>query len=108
MHGHQAFSTLCHQAVMHVHAMGYKIVFTDHSFYGFADAGSIHVSKVLQFTLADVSQAVYVSYTSLKNTVLRSGPPPEKVFVIPNAVDTGMFKPAPAQNDSAEMKLLLL
>lgn len=94
VHGHQAFSTLCHEALMHARTMGYKVVFTDHSLYGFSDMGSIHMNKVLQFTLADVSQAICVSHTSKENTVLRSGLPPEKVFVIPNAVDTAMFKPA--------------
>lgn len=94
VHGHQAFSTLCHEALMHARTMGYKVVFTDHSLYGFADVGSIHMNKVLQFTLADISQAICVSHTSKENTVLRSGLPPEKVFMIPNAVDTAMFKPA--------------
>ena len=79
---------------MHACTMGYKVVFTDHSVYGFAHAGSIHMNKVLQFTLADVSQAICVSHTSKENTILRSGLPPEKVVVIPNAVDTAMFKPA--------------
>ncbi|XP_058748490.1 phosphatidylinositol N-acetylglucosaminyltransferase subunit A-like isoform X1 [Vicia villosa] len=96
VHGHQAFSTFCHEALMHARTMGYKVVFTDHSLYGFADIGSIHMNKVLQFTLADVTQAICVSHTSKENTVLRSGLPPEKVFVIPNAVDTSMFKPAAA------------
>lgn len=94
VHGHQAFSTLCHEALMHARTMGYKVIFTDHSLYGFADIGSIHMNKVLQFTLAHVNQAICVSHTSKENTVLRSGIPPEKVFVIPNAVDTVMFKPA--------------
>jgi phosphatidylinositol glycan class A protein len=94
VHGHQAFSTFCHEALMHARTMGYKVVFTDHSLYGFADVGSIHMNKVLQFTLADVTQAICVSHTSKENTVLRSGLPPEKVFVIPNAVDTSMFTPA--------------
>lgn len=78
---------------MHARIMGYKVVFTDHSLNGFSDAGSIHMNKVLQFTLADVSQAICVSHTSKENTVLRSGLAPEKVFVIPNAVDTAKFKP---------------
>lgn len=93
VHGHQAFSTFCHETLMHARTMGYKVVFTDHSLYGFADAGSIHMNKVLQFTLADVTQAICVSHTSKENTVLRSGLPPDKVFVIPNAVDTSMFTP---------------
>ncbi|KAF7147154.1 hypothetical protein RHSIM_Rhsim03G0064700 [Rhododendron simsii] len=108
VHGHQAFSTLCHEALMHSRTMGYKVVFTDHSLYGFADAGSIHMNKVLQFTLADVSQAICVSHTSKENTVLRSGLPPEKVFVIPNAVDTAMFKPAPKRLSSDEIVIVVI
>ncbi|CAB4283039.1 unnamed protein product [Prunus armeniaca] len=88
--------------------MGYKVVFTDHSLYGFADAGSIHMNKVLQFTLAEVSQAICVSHTSKENTVLRSGLPPEKVFVIPNAVDTAMFKPAPERLSSHEIVIVVI
>uniref|UniRef100_A0A7N0RCG5 phosphatidylinositol N-acetylglucosaminyltransferase n=1 Tax=Kalanchoe fedtschenkoi TaxID=63787 RepID=A0A7N0RCG5_KALFE len=108
VHGHQAFSTLCHEALMHARTMGYKVVFTDHSLYGFADAGSIHMNKVLQFTLADVTQAICVSHTSKENTVLRSGLPPEKVYVIPNAVDTAMFKPAPEQLSCKEIIIVVI
>ncbi|KAF3432599.1 hypothetical protein FNV43_RR27339 [Rhamnella rubrinervis] len=108
VHGHQAFSTLCHEALMHARTMGYKVVFTDHSLYGFADVGSIHMNKVLQFTLADVSQAICVSHTSKENTVLRSGLPPEKVFVIPNAVDTAMFKPAPQRPSGNEIIIVVI
>ncbi|KAG8372251.1 hypothetical protein BUALT_Bualt12G0047000 [Buddleja alternifolia] len=108
VHGHQAFSTLCHEALMHARTMGYKVVFTDHSLYGFADGGSIHMNKVLQFTLADVSQAICVSHTSKENTVLRSGLPPEKVFVIPNAVDTAMFKPAREQLSTHEIVIVVI
>ncbi|KAK4793481.1 hypothetical protein SAY86_023916 [Trapa natans] len=108
VHGHQAFSTLCHEALMHARTMGYKIVFTDHSLYGFADVGSIHMNKVLQFTLAEISQAICVSHTSKENTVLRSGLPPEKVFVIPNAVDTAMFMPAPERLKSDEIVIVVI
>ncbi|PON81293.1 Glycosyl transferase [Trema orientale] len=108
VHGHQAFSTLCHEALMHARTMGYKVVFTDHSLYGFSDVGSIHMNKVLQFTLADVTQAICVSHTSKENTVLRSGLPPEKVFVIPNAVDTAMFKPAVERPSRDEIVIVVI
>ncbi|KAK6926739.1 PIGA, GPI anchor biosynthesis [Dillenia turbinata] len=108
VHGHQAFSTLCHEALMHARTMGYKVVFTDHSLYGFADVGSIHMNKVLQFTLADVTQAICVSHTSKENTVLRAGLPPEKVYVIPNAVDTAMFKPAPERLSREEIIIVVI
>ncbi|KAL0648889.1 hypothetical protein Bca4012_047180 [Brassica carinata] len=103
VHGHQAFSTLCHEALMHARTMGYRVVFTDHSLYGFADVGSIHMNKVLQFTLADIDQAICVSHTSKENTVLRSGLSPGKVFMIPNAVDTAMFKPADVRPSSDDV-----
>ncbi|KAL0383341.1 UNVERIFIED_CONTAM: Phosphatidylinositol N-acetylglucosaminyltransferase subunit A [Sesamum calycinum] len=63
---------------------------------------------VLQFTLADVSQAICVSHTSKENTVLRSGLPPERVFVIPNAVDTAMFKPPPKRLSSDEIVIVVI
>ncbi|KAJ2793341.1 Phosphatidylinositol N-acetylglucosaminyltransferase GPI3 subunit, partial [Coemansia helicoidea] len=37
VHGHQAFSTFCHEAILHARSMGLKTVFTDHSLLGFAD-----------------------------------------------------------------------
>ncbi|KAI5062246.1 hypothetical protein GOP47_0022785 [Adiantum capillus-veneris] len=108
VHGHQAFSTLCHEALLHARTMGYKVVFTDHSLYGFADLGSIHMNKVLQFTLADVHETICVSHTSKENTVLRSGLPPQKVFVIPNAVDTAMFKPNPSARMLDEVVIVVI
>ena len=66
------------------------------------------MNKVLQFTLADVSQAICVSHTSKENTVLRSGLPPEKVFVIPNAVDTAMFRPAPEKLSQDEIVIVVI
>uniref|UniRef100_A0A0D9WXJ5 phosphatidylinositol N-acetylglucosaminyltransferase n=1 Tax=Leersia perrieri TaxID=77586 RepID=A0A0D9WXJ5_9ORYZ len=108
VHGHQAFSTLCHEALMHARTMGYKVVFTDHSLYGFADAGSIHMNKVLQFTLADFDQAICVSHTSKENTVLRSGISPQKVFMVPNAVDTAMFTPSPERLSCDEIVIVVI
>lgn len=108
VHGHQAFSTLCHESLMHARTMGYKAVFTDHSLYGFSDVGSIHMNKVLQFTLADIDQAICVSHTSKENTVLRSGISPNKVFVIPNAVDTAMFTPAPNRLSCDEIVIVVI
>ncbi|KAL9230353.1 hypothetical protein vseg_005716 [Gypsophila vaccaria] len=108
VHGHQAFSTLCHEALMHARTMGYKVVFTDHSLYGFADIGSVHMNKVLQFTLADATRAICVSHTSKENTVLRSGIPAEKVYVVPNAVDTAMFKPAPERLPREQIVIVVI
>lgn len=93
---------------MHARTMGYKVVFTDHSLYGFSDLGSIHMNKVLQFTLADVQQAICVSHTSKENTVLRSGLPPQKVFVVPNAVDTAQFQPNRDPHRTDEVVIIVI
>uniref|UniRef100_A0A0D9VYE2 Glycosyltransferase subfamily 4-like N-terminal domain-containing protein n=1 Tax=Leersia perrieri TaxID=77586 RepID=A0A0D9VYE2_9ORYZ len=93
---------------MHSRTVGYKVVFTDHPLYGFADAGSIHMNKVLQFTLADIDQAICVSHTSKENTILRSGISPQKVFMVPNAVDTAMFTPSPERLSCDEIVIVVI
>lgn len=95
VHGHQAFSSLAHQAVLHAGARGVPSVFTDHSLFGFSDASSILTNKVLQFTLSAACRVVCVSHTSKENTVLRAEVAPQRVSVIPNAVDGPRFAPDP-------------
>eukprot|EP00761_Pharyngomonas_kirbyi_P009792 gb/GECH01009810.1/.p1 GENE.gb/GECH01009810.1/~~gb/GECH01009810.1/.p1 ORF type:complete len:510 (+),score=78.89 gb/GECH01009810.1/:1-1530(+) len=95
VHGHQAPSTLCHEAILHARTMGIKAAFTDHSLFGFADAACIHINKVLKWTLSDVDHVICVSHTSKENTVLRAAISPHKVHVVPNAVDTTVFRPRP-------------
>jgi len=73
--------------------MGLRVVFTDHSLFGFADPSSILINKVLKFTLADVHAVICVSHTSKENVVLRACIPPQRVYVVPNAVDTSLFYP---------------
>lgn len=90
--------------------MGLRTVFTDHSLFGFADAGSILTNKLLKFTLSDVDHVICVSHTwyvvvfnlgedfglmscSKENTVLRASLDPLMVSVIPNAVVAENFRP---------------
>uniref|UniRef100_A0A7S2DRR2 Phosphatidylinositol N-acetylglucosaminyltransferase n=1 Tax=Octactis speculum TaxID=3111310 RepID=A0A7S2DRR2_9STRA len=77
--------------------MRYKVCYTDHSLFGFADAASIHINKVLQFTLSDVDEAICVSNTCRENLVLRAGLHPGTVSTIPNAVDPTKFVPDPTK-----------
>ncbi|NP_001169463.1 Phosphatidylinositol N-acetylglucosaminyltransferase subunit A-like [Zea mays] len=60
------------------------------------------------FTLADIDQAICVSHTSKENTVLRSGISPEKVFMVPNAVDTAMFTPSPKRLNCDEIVIVVV
>eukprot|EP00850_Spirogloea_muscicola_P022689 SM000307S11686 [mRNA] locus=s307:68156:76880:+ [translate_table: standard] len=108
LHGHQAFSALCHEAILHARTMGCGVTFTDHSLYGFSDIGSIHMNKVLQFTMSDCQHAICVSHTSKENTSLRSGIPPHRVSVIPNAVDTSMFQPDPGRQDPGGITIVII
>jgi phosphatidylinositol glycan class A protein len=77
----------------HAQTMGLKVCFTDHSLFGFADSASIHINKVLMWSLRCVDQVICVSNTSRENTVLRAQIPPQRVSVIPNATDTTAFTP---------------
>jgi phosphatidylinositol glycan class A protein len=94
VHGHQTTSNLSHEALFHAATMGLKVCFTDHSLFGFADAASIHINKVLEWSLRCVDQVICVSNTSRENTVLRAKIAPHRVSVIPNATDTASFTPS--------------
>jgi phosphatidylinositol glycan class A protein len=63
VHGHASLSNLCNEAILHARTMGLYTVFTDHSLFGFADAGSILTNKLLKFTLSDVDHVICVSHT---------------------------------------------
>jgi len=93
VHGHTAFSALANEALLHARTLGCSAVFTDHSLFGFADAPSILTNKTLQFTLADTTAVICVSHTSKQNTVLRATVSPQRVSVVPNAVDAVRFTP---------------
>ncbi|KCV67808.1 phosphatidylinositol glycan, class A [Fonticula alba] len=95
VHGHQAFSSLCQESMLHARTMGIRTCFTDHSLFGFADLSSILTNKVLKWTLSDVDHSVCVSHTSRENTVLRAALDPGSISVIPNAITSIDFKPHP-------------
>lgn len=94
VHGHASMSSFCHEAIIHGRTMGLTTIFTDHSLFGFTDAGAILVNKLLKFTLTDVDHVICVSHTGRENTVLRAALDPTDVSVIPNAVVSSDFTPA--------------
>ena len=95
VHGHSAFSSLAHEALMISTLLGLRSVFTDHSLFGFSDASAIITNTFLKFSLANTSHSICVSHTGKENTVLRGSVSPENVSVIPNAVDSVAFRPEP-------------
>ncbi|KAJ2819921.1 Phosphatidylinositol N-acetylglucosaminyltransferase GPI3 subunit, partial [Coemansia sp. 'formosensis'] len=108
VHGHQAFSTFCHEAILHARSLGLKTVFTDHSLLGFADASGILLNKLLKFTLSDVNHAICVSHTSKENTVLRAALDPQQVSVIPNAIIAEQFEPDLGARDPSWVTIVVL
>jgi len=96
VHSHQATSYLGLESMIHAKTMGYKVVYTDHSLFGFSDAACIHINKVLKFVLSDIDHAVCVSHTSRENLALRAKINPYKSSTIPNAVDAYRFTPDPS------------
>jgi phosphatidylinositol glycan class A protein len=93
VHGHASLSNLCHEGILHARTMGLQTVFTDHSLFGFSDAGSIMANKLLKFSLSDVGHVICVSHTCKENTTLRASLNPLAVSVIPNAVVPRDFQP---------------
>ena len=107
VHGHSAFSTLCHDALFHAQTMGLRTVFTDHSLFGFADASSIITNKFLEFSMTNIDHVICVSNTSKENTVLRASLDAYNVSVIPNAVDHDLFKPNTIKYRSEKVTIIV-
>lgn len=101
VHGHQATSCMSNEALLFARTLGYHACYTDHSLFGFADAGSIHINKVLEFTLSDVDAAICVSNACRENLLQRASLPPEMVHTIPNAIDPTRFLPCDASSRAA-------
>jgi phosphatidylinositol N-acetylglucosaminyltransferase subunit A len=110
VHGHQTTSSLAHECILHARTMGLCAVFTDHSLFGFANMASIHINKLMKFTLCDISHVITVSHCSKENLVLRAMLDPRRVSVIPNAVDSCKFTPNPraAPDRSKRINIVIL
>jgi phosphatidylinositol N-acetylglucosaminyltransferase subunit A len=97
VHGHQATSNTTHECLFHAKTMGISTIYTDHSLFGFGDAGCININKILKCYLADMHHTIAVSHTNKENLVLRAAISPADVYVIPNAVDASRFIPDPSR-----------
>ncbi|KAG4075139.1 hypothetical protein HA402_006156 [Bradysia odoriphaga] len=100
VHGHSAFSALSHEAMFVGKLMGLRVVFTDHSLFGFADLSAVITNKLLEICLSTCNHCICVSHIGKENTVLRAKVPKKNVSVIPNAVDTAHFTPNPIKRQA--------
>ncbi|CDI78905.1 phosphatidylinositolglycan class A protein, putative [Eimeria praecox] len=93
VHGHQTTSTLAHESMLHARHLGYRVVYTDHSMFSFADAACIHMNKIFKFFLTHCNHCICVSHTHKENLVLRGALNPHQIAVINNAVDVPAYVP---------------
>lgn len=102
VHGHSAFSPLAHEVMFHAKCLGLNTVFTDHSLFGFADLGAKIHQIFTKGSLLQCNHFICVSQVGKDNHALqletREGQT-IPITVIPNAVDTCVFKPDPSQRD---------
>lgn len=80
----------------------FQTVFTDHSLFGFADTSAVITNKFIQISLADCNHCICVSHIGKENTVLRAKVESKRISVIPNAVETLSFTPAPSQRNTSQ------
>lgn len=92
IHSHSAFASLGNEALITAGILGIRTVFTDHSLFGFSDVSAIVTNKILRFNLANVSHVICVSHTGRENTMIRSNVAPQRISVIPNAIDACSFR----------------
>ncbi|KAL6073502.1 phosphatidylinositol N-acetylglucosaminyltransferase [Balamuthia mandrillaris] len=108
VHCHSAFSTFAMEVLLHSSVMGVRSCFTDHSLFGFADASSVIMNKILKSCISDVKHVICVSNTSKENTVLRAQIHPKHVSVIPNAVNSNGFTPNPSARDPNKITIVVV
>ena len=94
VHAHQATSVLANESIAYASALKIATVYTDHSLFGFKDIASVILNRVLQVNLSVVDAAICVSNTCRDNLILRVKSDPQRVSVIPNAIDPSKFAPA--------------
>lgn len=99
VHGHQSTSVLQHCVLMAAKSYGLKTVFTEHSLFCFNDMTGIHLNKIIKWSFRDLDAAICVSHACKDNFVLRAKVDPNKVFTVPNAVDSDKFTPDPSIRD---------
>nr|XP_027200388.1 phosphatidylinositol N-acetylglucosaminyltransferase subunit A-like [Dermatophagoides pteronyssinus] len=106
IHTHQTSSAMSLQVGLHSVGLMIPLVFTDHSLFDFQSVGAIHLNKLVRICYASIDAFISVSHTNKENLALRGTIAPEKIFVIPNALDPLLFRPAGARARGAVRGLL--
>uniref|UniRef100_A0AC35U2G8 GlcNAc-PI synthesis protein n=1 Tax=Rhabditophanes sp. KR3021 TaxID=114890 RepID=A0AC35U2G8_9BILA len=98
VHSHSSFSTLAMECIFWALPLKIKTVLTDHSLMGLSDLSSVLVNSLyLRYLVPTVNKAICVSYAHKENLFIRCKLKQQDIYVIPNAIDTHLFKPDPKQ-----------
>lgn len=100
---HSSFSVTAHNALS-LPCQETK-VFTDHSFFGFADIRSVFTNQAS--TLCDIKRTICVSFTSKENTALRAALNP-RVSIILNVTDPTDFTPETLRRHSSVITIAVV
>lgn len=88
VHGHQFSSPMTHLSIFYANMLGYDTYYTEHSINT-----NILMNHILKFTLSRVRSIVCVSHTCREILCYNTGIVPQKCYVIPNAIDSFIYKP---------------
>jgi phosphatidylinositol glycan class A protein len=95
VHAH-AVCTMSFEAALLSAMMGYRVVYTEHSNYGSSGVVDHLLNALCRSVLSQADAIITVSRSSKANVVDRCRLEPSSVCVVPNAVDSSVFRPNPA------------
>jgi phosphatidylinositol glycan class A protein len=100
---------MANESVVYAASMGIPSVYTDHSLFQFDDLAGVILNRVLETTLSTLNAAICVSHACRDNLILRAKIDPQRVSVVPNAVDPTKFTPDPSQrSDDGRIKVVVV
>ncbi|XP_022651019.1 N-acetylglucosaminyl-phosphatidylinositol biosynthetic protein-like isoform X1 [Varroa destructor] len=109
VHSHGAFSSLALETLVHAACLGnIRSVFTDHSLFGFSDVSAVITNTLLKLCLHVADHVICVSEVGRMNTALRARVSPDRISVIPNAVEFAMFAPPSEPRQSEDTVIIVL
>ena len=108
VHAHGAFSSLALEVMVHTACLNLRSVFTDHSLFGFSDLSAVITNSLLKLCLHMCDHVICVSEVGRMNTAMRALVHPDKICVIPNAVETKCFQPLPKPRKSNDIVIIVL
>uniref|UniRef100_A0A0N4ZEH4 GlcNAc-PI synthesis protein n=1 Tax=Parastrongyloides trichosuri TaxID=131310 RepID=A0A0N4ZEH4_PARTI len=108
IHGHSSFSSLAGECLFWGVTLNMKTVLTDHSLMGLSDLSSVLTNKLyLRYIIPITGKIICVSYTHKENIYIRCNINSDKIYVIPNAIDSDLFLPDVEQFYNNEITIVV-